>query len=88
MPVEPASYFEFSLWQRSDLRNSFLVALFMTPYTMGLIHELKVANVVGKDNQNDGKEIGERVCKPLTTMTRVSNKRKILELLLDECIYG
>jgi len=56
----------------------------MTPYIMGLIHELKVANIVEKDNQNDGKEIGERVCKLLTTMARVSNKRKILELLLDE----
>lgn len=55
----------------------------MTPYIMGLIHELKAANIVEKDNQNEGKEMCAKVCKLLTAVAGI-NKRKILELLLEE----
>ena len=49
----------------------------MTPYIMGLIHELKVANTVEKDNQNEGKEICVRVYKLLTTKTVARRTRGV-----------
>lgn len=43
----------------------------MTPYIMGLIHELKAANIVEKDNQNEGKEMCAKVCKLLAAVAGI-----------------